>query len=100
MNSFLIELLKKTRLRKPLSSNDKKYYSTATISRGDGSSVANNPEGVVGLGVRSLLSFDSQKQNNIVPGSIQSNPSNPTVTYINTENSIILNAENNDKLII
>ena len=86
MTDFLIDLLKKTRLAKPVGSQTQ-YYIRG--KREDAPSITSN------------FSFANQQVNNILPGTNESARPTPVIsTYLNTESNDVLTAENDNKLII
>ena len=84
MANLLIDLLKKSRF-KPSKDNIQGYYSTAKITRGDGSA---------------QVSFGSQQQSDILPGSNipiienNTNPTTSTTTTTTTEEPTTFNVTN------
>ena len=85
--NLLIDLLKKTKLRKPVG-NEPKYYPNAGPARREGQA-----------SMEAVVSFGSQEANNILPGSA-TNPVVAQILYLSAENDNRLLAENNDNIIL
>ena len=78
MKNFLVDLLKKTKLRRPVG-NESKYYPNAGPARREGQA-----------SIQSLVSFGNQEKNNILPGS---NPAQVPVPQLGIYNLIVPDGE-------